>query len=388
MQLPEPSPDELAHSAELTERLRAEIAAQGPMRFERFMARALYEPGLGYYSAGKTKFGAAGDFVTAPELGDVFARCLARAIAPVIRDTGGEIVELGPGTGALAAALLRALADLDAMPTRYGMLETSADLRARQAHSVRERARDHHERVHWLDAPPAQDWHGVLLANEVVDALPARAFIARDTQVYERTVALNAASAFAWDERPADAAMQMHVRALLEAGGSVGVSPYRSEYVPQLDAWMRTVTEHLHRGLALFIDYGYPRAEYYAPHRHVGTLMAHYRHRAHDDVLRWAGLQDLTASVDFTALAEAGTHAGLDLALYATQAQFLLASGLPELLADSATLAEAERYKLMAEVKRLTLPGEMGERFQAMVFSRNWDASTQPWYAVDQSVRL
>ena len=388
MSLPEPSPEERAHAAVLIERLRADMAAHGPMPFAQFMTRALYEPGLGYYSAGKTKFGAAGDFITAPELGAVFQRTLARAIAPALRATRGELLELGPGSGALAADLLHALAALDALPARYGLLETSADLRARQADTLRARAPEYVARVHWLDAPPTQDWRGVLLANEVIDALPVRAFVARDGAVFERTVTTDTAGAFAWGERPADAAMQAHVRALLAAGGSSEVSPFHSEYAPQIDAWVHAVTERLRRGLAVFVDYGYPRAAYYAPHHRAGTLMAHYRHRAHADVLRWPGLQDLTASVDFTALAEAGTRAGLDLAMYASQTQFLLASGLPELLADSAMLADAERLKLMAEVKRLTLPGEMGERFQAMVFTRDWDASEQPWYAVDQSARL
>jgi SAM-dependent MidA family methyltransferase len=388
MSLPEPSLDELAHSATLAARLRAEIAAHGPLPFERYMARALYEPGLGYYSAGRTKFGAAGDFVTAPELGEVFARCVARAIAPALRDTGGELIELGPGSGAMAAALLRALAKLDALPTRYGMLETSADLRARQAETLRARVPEFAARAYWLDAPPAQAWQGVLLANEVVDALPARAFVVRDAAVFERTVLVDDTGAFCWGERPAEAAVSARALALRDAGGSAAVSPFFGEYLPQLDAWVRAVTEQLTRGLALFVDYGYPRAQCYAPHHRAGTLMAHYRHRAHDDVLRWVGLQDLTVSVDFTALAEAGTRAGLDLALYASQAQFLFASGLPEIVEQSAILSEAQRLKLMSEVKRLTLPGDMGERFQVMLFNRDWDASAQPWYAIDQSARL
>jgi len=372
--LPTPGDDELALSTQLAALIRAEIAAQGPMPFSRFMERCLYAPGLGYYSAGRTKFGAAGDFVTAPELGPLFARCMASALAPVLRELGedAEFCELGGGSGAFAEAVMLALDDAGNVPRRYRILEPSADLRERQRErlSVSLPAASF-ARVDWLDRPPEKAWRGVLFANEVIDALPATRFTLSEGEVFEEYVSIDAAGRFVRVDRPADALVSGAVRHLERDLGTSFADGYRSEILPQLPYWMQAVLGSLQAGLVLFVDYGYPRAEYYRPDRDDGSLVCHYRHRAHGDALWMPGLQDITAFVDFTALAEAGNQAGFAVAGYSSQAQFLIAAGLASHFEQASEKADAaECYRLAQQVKRLTLPGEMGEKFQVMSFVR------------------
>lgn len=390
LSLPEPDDDERVHSAALTALIRTEIGALGAIPFSRFMELCLYAPGFGYYSAGLTKFGAAGDFVTAPELGSLFAQTIAASLAPTLRELGedAEFVELGGGSGAFAEAALRELANLDALPARYAILEPSADLRERQHERLgKALPADLARRVAWIDRPPEDNWHGVLFANEVIDALPTTRFAIADGEVIEEHVALEGDD-FVITDRPADALVAGAVRHVERQLGACFADGYRSEILPQLPYWIQAVMGSLERGVALFVDYGYPRAEYYLPERTDGTLICHYRHRAQPDPLILAGLQDITASVDFTALAEAGIGAGFDLVGYAPQGRFLLASGLPELVERASGLTEAERVRLIVETKRLTLPGDMGERFQAMAFARGVDVIPQGLRSVDLSRRL
>ncbi len=377
--LPPPEAEALAHSERLRELIQEQVfASGGAIPFSRFMELCLYAPGLGYYSAGATKFGAAGDFVTAPELGPLFAACVADAVAPVLRELGprAEFVELGGGSGAFAEVALKRLLALDALPARYAILEPSADLRERQRQRLAERLNPLlADLVEWLDAPPAGEWNGVLFANEVVDALPTPRFTLRDGEVLEEHVTLDGEGRFLRVDRPADAllaAAVRHVESQLDAPFTEG---YRSELLPQLPYWLQAVIGRLRDGALLFVDYGHPRREYYQPQRRDGTVRAFRRHHLVDDLYAYPGLQDLTASVDFTALAEAGTGAGFDLAGYCTQASFLLGNGLPDRLAEAEAKArdEAARMKLRHEVKQLTLPTEMGERFQAMGFARGVD---------------
>jgi SAM-dependent MidA family methyltransferase len=372
--LPEPTPAEREHSATLAGFIRNEIAASGPLPFSRFMELAMYAPGLGYYSAGKTKFGAAGDFVTAPELGSVFARCVARAIAPVLRDIGGagDMLELGGGSGVFAEDCLLELARLDALPARYALLEPSADLRERQRARLAQLPAAIAARVHWIDRPPEDDWQGVLFANEVLDALPATRFSLRDGEVFEEHVVDTGDDGFASIDLPADGFTANAVRHIERDLGYGLADGYRSEVLPQLPYWIQAVCGGLRRGMVLFVDYGYARREFYRSDRRDGTLMATYRHRAHSDVLSRVGLQDLTAFVDFGALAEAATGAGFRIAGLGTQAEFLMANGLDAVFADAYASAgdEAARYRLSQEVKRLTLPAEMGETFKVMAFER------------------
>lgn len=375
-ELPPPGDDALRHSERLQAQLRAEIAHNGGViPFSRFMERCLYTPGLGYYSAGSAKFGESGDFVTAPELGPLFATCVAEAVAPVLQQLGpqAEFLEIGGGSGAFAETMLKRLLQLDAMPARYAILEPSADLRERQ----RERLGSGlippvFDCIEWLDAPPSESWSGVLFANEVVDALPTPRFVLRDGEVFEEQVALDGEGRFVRTDRPADALLAAAVRHVERYLGQPFPDGYRSELLPQLPYWVQAVMGGLQAGAMLFVDYGYPRREYYLPQRDGGTVRAFYRHRMHNDVYRWPGLQDLTASVDFTALAEAGTHAGFELAGYCNQASFLLGNGLAQRLEEvQARGDEALALRFGNEAKRLTLPTEMGERFQVMGFARD-----------------
>lgn len=382
IELPEPEPAERAHGERVAALIREEIAAAGgALDFARYMELALYAPGLGYYSAGATKFGAAGDFVTAPELGAVFTRCLARAVAPALRELGGgDVLELGPGSGALAVELLLELERLDALPARYRLLERSADLRERQRETIAARCAHLVDRCAWLDSPPAEAWRGVLLANEVMDALPVRLFALRDSGLFARKVGVDENGSFVWREVEADMPLVEAVRAAMpnSALSSQPLAldtlprPYLSEVCPLLSPWFAEVMRTLTEGTALFIDYGYAHGEYYAPARHEGTLRCHYRHRAHNDPLILAGLQDITAWVDFDALARAGASAGFNVAAHSTQAEFLIEHGLDEVFGDAyaATSDEATRYALAQQVKRLTLPSEMGERFRVMALRR------------------
>ena len=376
--LPIPDADAQAHSERLRTRIQEQIlAAGGAIPFSRFMELSLYAPGLGYYSAGATKFGAAGDFVTAPELGPLFAACVADSLTPVMQQLGpaADIVELGGGSGAFAEVALKKLLAADALPARYAILEPSADLRARQ----QERLREHlnpllYDLVDWLDAPPQEPWDGVLFANEVIDALPTPRFTLRDGEVFEEHVALDGEGRFVRMDRPADALLAAAVRHV-ERARNEGPFPdgYRSELLPQLPYWIQAVIGGMRNGAMLFVDYGYPRGEYYNAQRSDGTLRAFRRHHLVDDVLALPGLQDITASVDFTALAEAGTGAGFDLSGYCAQASFLIGNGLETNLAAAESRArdEAALYRLRQEAKRLTLPNDMGERFQVMGFQRD-----------------
>ncbi|GAA4803298.1 class I SAM-dependent methyltransferase [Lysobacter hankyongensis] len=386
-------PDAKAHSERLAALIRDQIASNGgALPFWRFMELALYAPGLGYYSAGATKLGEGGDFVTAPELGPLFAECVADALAPVLAGLGDDAVfmEIGGGTGAFAEAALERLAASHRLPARYAILEPSADLRQRQQARLRERlAPDVFARVEWLQSPVNNRWNGVVFANEVIDALPTSRFAVLDGEIYEEHVALDAAGGFVRQDRPADALLAAAVRHVERQCEHPFKNGYRSEVLPQLPYWVQAVVGGLEAGAMLFVDYGYPRREYYDPRRTDGTLRAFHRHRLADNVFARVGLQDVTVSVDFTALAEAGTSAGFEFAGYCSQASFLICNGLEQRLQDHEDRSsdEAARYALRQQAKKLTLPGEMGERFQAIGFARK-SSLAHAFLAGDLSHRL
>ncbi len=365
-----PSPGVEARA--VSDALRAKIqqrceSQQGCLPFDSYMDLALYEPGLGYYSNGLTPFGEAGDFITAPESGALFARCLARAVGSVLQQLDQAwVLELGAGSGALARSLLPALEALDCLPARYCILERSASMRALQEAAL---AQIPHlaGRVEWLQQVPAQPFEGVILGNEVADALPVRLFCWRDGEVMLKGV--SGGESLGWCTRPADGDTEALVRGWAADYGWSGV--YTSEYCPPLRPWVRDLAQALGRGALLLIDYGYGRPEYYHPQRSMGTLSCHYRHQVHDDPLRFPGLQDITAFVDFTAVAEAATGAGLRMLGYSSQAQFLLACGIDRLLAALDPDDVRSYLPLSNEAKRLLLPGEMGERFKVMGYSRD-----------------
>ena len=388
-----PDADALAHSERLRRSMQEQIiAAGGAIPFSRFMELALYAPGLGYYSAGAHKFGPGGDFVTAPELGPLFAATVADAVAPVLQQLGPDalFVELGGGSGAFAEVALKRLLALDALPSRYALLEPSADLRERQRERLQKRLPPLlFELVEWLDGPIAEPWNGVLFANEVIDALPTPRFTLRDGEVFEEHVALDGEGRFLRRDRPADALLSAAVRHVERGIEAPFADGYRSELLVQLPYWLQAVAGGLRSGAMLFIDYGYARAEYYQPQRREGTLRAFRSHHVGDDPYAHPGLQDLTASVDFTALAEAGAGAGFDFAGYCSQASFLVGNGLMQRLAEAEERARDEpaKLRLRQEAKQLTLPEAMGERFQAMGFARDVEFGTA-FLAGDLSYRL
>ena len=374
--LPPPDVDAQSHSAHLREVIQEQvIAAGGHLPFWKFMELALYAPGLGYYSAGARKFGPGGDFTTAPERSPLFSACVADALTPVLQQLGPDAVfmEIGGGSGAFAETCLAKLLANDALPARYAILEPSADLRERQRERLQARLPPLlFELVEWLDGPIQEPWSGVLFANEVIDALPTPRFTIRDGEVFEEHVALDGEGRFLRTDRPAEpmlAAAVRHVERQLPEPFAEG---YRSEVLAQLPYWIQAVMGAMRDGAMLFVDYGYARGEYYQPQRRDGTLRAFRQHQVTDDVFAWPGLQDITASVDFTALAEAGTAAGFDFAGYCSQASFLIGNRLQEnlALAESRAADDVARHALRSQVKHLTLPSEMGERFQAIGFQR------------------
>ena len=370
MELPPPE----AAALELSSRLQAEIlaaidAAGGVLPFDHYMEMALYAPGLGYYSNGLCKFGSGGDFVTAPELGDLFGRCLARAVAPVLAQTGGDLLELGAGSGVLAVDLLRELEALDALPRHYLILERSGDLRARQQARLAGALAGLPVRVQWLDSLPESGFEGVILGNEVVDALPVKRFRWQPQGSVELGVGHDGERLLEATLPVSEPRLQRYIDT--QASCHDWGPGYESEWCPSLAAWVEGLAGIMARGLMLFTDYGYGRPEYCHPQRARGTLLCHYRHRVHADALWLPGLQDITAYVDFTALAEAGAAAGLELAGYTSQAQFLLGCGLEAIVAELDPADTRNWLRKVSEMKTLVMPGEMGERFKAMALARD-----------------
>lgn len=401
MTLPALSAQEQAHSERLVERVRGEIErCQGWISFERFMEMALYEPGLGYYSAGAVKLGAGGDFVTAPEISPLFSRCLANQCVQVFEHlgSGGEdparvggagagILELGAGSGVMAADILLELAAQNRVPEHYDILEVSADLRERQRATLSERAPELLTRVRWLDRLP-QGFRGVVLANEVLDALPVQRFRIRGGQVHALGVTWQLGR-LDGSEVPAGAALEAAVRGIEAALGEPLPDGYCSEINLRLAPWIAGIGDALDEGVALCIDYGLPRRQFYRPERSEGTLLCHFRQRYHDDPLVHVGLQDIGAWVDFTAVAEAAGETGLELAGFTTQAHFLIGNGLERFLAPGGEDEDlAARVQLSRQAMLLTLPGEMGERFKVIGLAANFSAPLQGFQVRDLSDSL
>lgn len=370
--LPAPSPEAAQHSARLVEFIRRDIAAQGGwISFARYMELALYAPGLGYYTAGAHKFGVAGDFITAPELSPLFGRTLARQVAEIMAHSAPHILELGAGSGKLAADMLAELQQLGSLPDSYAILEVSADLRARQQALMREHLPHLLDRVHWLDALP-EKFSGAIVANEVLDALPMHLVHWRDSAITERGVALGE-HGFIWQERAISDA------ALLDAAQKarpelVEVVKVPDDYVSEICLAARglinSLASRLEQGTMLFIDYGFGAREFYHPQRSSGTLMCHYRHHAHDDPFFLPGLQDITAHVNFTDIAECGIDAGLKLMGYTNQAFFLINCGITALLQDTSPENLRDYLPLSAQLQKLTSPAEMGDLFKVIALGK------------------
>jgi SAM-dependent MidA family methyltransferase len=375
--LPLPEPAAAEHSARLTALIQHEIAALGGwISFARFMELALYAPALGYYTAGAHKLGAAGDFITAPELSHLYGQTLARQMAQIMAGSAPYILELGAGSGKLAEDMLAELDVLGSLPERYYILEVSADLRARQQARLQPRWQD---RVVWLDSLP-DSFSGAIVANEVLDALPVhlvewravgRVLTRHDgddegSEVQERGVSMGEAG-FVWQSRDiADAD-------LLTAAQALDVpSPYLSEICLAARGLIHSLATRLQQGAMVWIDYGFGAREYYHPQRNSGTLMCHYRHYAHADPFFLPGLQDLTAHVNFTDVAECGIDAGLELLGYTNQAFFLINSGITELLKSTSPDDVRAYAPLSAQLQKLTSPAEMGELFKVIALGKNF----------------
>ncbi len=387
--LPEPDAAALSHS----ERVRAHIVneidhAGGVISFADYMNQVLYAPGLGYYSAGATKFGAAGDFVTAPEISSLFGRCLAQQCQEILSYLkGGDILELGAGSGKLAVDLLRELEHRGCLPGRYLILEVSADLRDRQQSLFREQLPHLWDRVEWLQQLPAEPLNGVLIANEVLDALPVQCLLLDSEDIHELMVG-HENGVLQWQRQVAAPELKSTITQLLAELPVQPSLPYRTEINTGLGDWLTAVTAVISRGVMLLIDYGYPRVEYYHPQRDSGTLICHYRHRAHEDPFVYPGLQDISASVDFTRVAESALACGMEVAGFSNQAHFLLGCGLDTLLAEAAAGNEHGYLQLAHETKRLTLPAEMGERFKVMALSRYYHGQLTALQRADFRHRL
>ena len=378
MAMPPPSAEALAHSERVAARVRGEIAkAGGWIGFSRYMELALYAPGLGYYMAGARKLGADGDFVTAPEISPLFGQTLARQVGQVLVEGLEDVLEIGAGSGALAASLLSELDRLGAAPKHYYILELSPDLRERSRDTIASRAPQLMERVAWLNRLPPS-FSGMVLGNEVLDSMPVHIVRNGTGGILEAGVGVSESGAFGWAWRAAEGE-------LLEAARELNLpADYTTEIGLIPGAFIASVTEMLERGVMLFIDYGFPRHEYYHPQRNEGTLMCHYRHHAHADPFHLPGLQDITAHVDFSAVAGAGTRAGLDLLGYATQAQLLINCGITEVLARVPP-EDAVRYlPLSNQANRLLSPAEMGELFKAIAFGKGFDAALVGFAAGDK----
>lgn len=379
MSLPQPDSDAVEHSQRLLGQIRDEIARTGWMPFSRYMECALYAPGLGYYSGALQKFGRDGDFVTAPELTPLFGRSLARQLAELMALSAPHLIEAGAGSGRLAADLLAELDRLGAVPQSYRILELSAALRARQQALIAAELPHLSTRVSWLDSLP-DAFDGVVIGNEVLDAMPVERLRNAAGRIEQAGLALDPSGQPALDWRPAPAALADEARALGFTDG------YDSEINVAARAWVAEWARRIGRGALLLIDYGFPQAEYYHPDRRSGTLMCHYRHHAHTDALWMPGLNDITAHVDFTAIAQAAFDAGMSLAGYTSQANFLLNCGVLERLDRDADALS--RAKQNAALNQLTSPAEMGELFKVICLTRDIEAPLTGFMRGDRSHTL
>jgi SAM-dependent MidA family methyltransferase len=366
--------------------ISAEVQAnQGWISFERFMNLALYAPGMGYYSAGLQKFGEQGDFVTAPEISSLFGRCLAKQAAQILGDTGGDILELGAGSGRLAVDMLMQLDALQCLPQHYFILEPSASLRQTQQQTVTAELPPHlAHKVAWLDGLP-KHLTGLVIGNEVLDALPVHLVThTREAAgtLYELGIG-EESQQFVWRDMP------LSQGSLFDAATALNLPEgYLTEINLAAPALVASLADALEVGAILLLDYGFPQREYYHPQREHGTLMCHYRHHAHSDPLLYPGLQDITAHVDFSAIATAGMKNGLDLLGYATQAQFLISCGITELLAETSPEDMPSYILQVAAVQKLLSPAEMGELFKVMALGKHIDLALLGFAEGDQSYRL
>lgn len=372
LELAEPSMDEKQHSSRLVEVIKQEInQAGGWIDFARYMGLALYAPGLGYYSAGQQKFGEQGDFITAPEISPLFSQAMANPVVNILAAMGGgDVLEFGAGSGAMVAECLYALQQKKYLPERYLIVELSAELRERQKQTIKARVPELIDRVHWLDQLPKEKIKAVVLANEVLDAMPVQRFVIEQGQIKCLGVAIRDGR-LVLKSTEADNSLKQQLGHIENNLGRKFSDGYSSEINSNIRPWLQSIADVLQQGAVYLIDYGYPQSEYYLPERTMGTLMCYYQHRAHDDALWFPGLQDITAFVDFTCVAEAAVQSGLEVAGFTSQANFLLDAGLPHLVEQQMQDDVQQQLKLVQQMKTLTLPSEMGERFKVLGLTKN-----------------
>lgn len=375
-------PDEHQHQQSIESLICQQMAAAGgALPFDRFMELALYAPGMGYYSGGALKFGKGGDFVTAPEISPVFGQCVANQCQQVLeRLPGGSILEFGAGSGRLAVDVLARLQVLDALPQEYLILELSAELRDRQQQLLARCLPELLSRVRWLDRLP-DHFSGVVLANEVLDAMPVHRFKLHAGAVQEMFVDWRDGAFAEFWQQTQNPLLEQAVTGIQSRYGELA-DGYESEVNLRAHPWISGLAQILDRGLILLIDYGYTGAEYYHPERSMGTLICHFRHQAHADALKLVGLQDITANVDFSRVAQAALESGLAVAGYSTQAHFLLGCGLDALLGEQDQADVGRWLDAVQAVKQLTLPSAMGERFKALGLSKQMDGQSFRGFAL------
>jgi SAM-dependent MidA family methyltransferase len=388
--LPEPSPDALVHSEKLITRICEEITAHdGSIPFRRYMEMALYEPALGYYVAGTHKIGAQGDFVTAPEISPLFSQCIAQQCQEVLQTlqhdsvSNAGILELGAGSGKMATEILLSLESQGCLPEHYYILDLSPDLKQRQKETLENNAPHLLHRVKWLSQLP-EKFAGIIMGNEVLDAMPVDVFTQLKDKVFEHYVI--------WQDhklveqlQPASEVLTKTVQALTIP---LDATPYTSEINPNLEAWFKALANCLDKGVVLLADYGYTKKEYYLTDRNKGTLICHYQHLVNEAPLLYSGLQDITANVDFTAVAESADLAGFDVSGFTSQATFLTNAGLENHFMQALDKNPDDQYKLAQQVRTLSLPSEMGERFKFIALSKNYNQSLIGFNENDQRYRL
>jgi len=368
--VPEPSVEAIAHSEKLSQHLNQQLI-QHPLYFHDVMQQLLHTPGLGYYSAGAQKIGAAGDFITAPEISAFFGYAIASQCAEILAQTGGSILEFGAGLGSLARDILRQLEANNCLPENYFIVEISADLRQRQQELIQQAIPHLYSRVVWLDSLPADGFNGIILANEVIDAMPVHLFEKTPQGINELQVSCEGAG----DKWSVEAAPEQSqgLREWLSRESIAQLSfpdGYRSEVNLEMEGWITALANCLQKGMILLIDYGFPRHEYYLPERNSGTLICHYRHHSHEQFLFLPGLQDITAHVDFTAVAETAADAGLSVAGYTNQASFLCGCGILQLAEQSADGDQQQQMRIAQQIRKLIMPEEMGELFKVIALTR------------------
>lgn len=386
--LPVPSSEEIKHSEQLTAIIEQAIKdAGGWIDFQQYMQLALYFPGLGYYSGGAQKFGESGDFITAPEVSPLFAQSLARPVAALLgKITDANIIEFGAGSGKLAADLLLALQSLNQLPVAYFIIELSAELQQRQRETIQKMAPNLIEKVHWLTSLPDEQLNGVVIANEVLDAMPVQRFCIKGDEIKLLGVEL-VEGALSLKYRLASDEWLEKIKNL-QIDFDVKDQGYTSEINAHISPWIKSLSRCLDKGGVYLIDYGYPRSEYYSQDRHMGTFLGYYRHRSIDAPLWYPGLQDLTAFVDFTQVAESALENGFDVDGFTSQGNFLLDCGLAQMVETAQTETQIQRLQMVQQMKTLSLPGEMGERFKVIGLSKGLDENIPGFGLRDFRYRL